>query len=366
MAGVRLRSLVKRYGPVSVIRGLDLEIQDQEFMVLVGPSGCGKSTVLRMIAGLEEITGGTIAIGDRIVNDVPPKDRDIAMVFQNYALYPHMTVRENLEFGLKIRRLPQEEIGRTVGETAEILGIADLLDRRPKQLSGGQRQRVAVGRAIVRHPSVFLFDEPLSNLDAKLRVLMRAEITKLQQRLKTTCIYVTHDQIEAMTMGHRIAVMESGELQQVGSPLEVYHRPANLFVAQFIGTPPMNFFRATIAEGGTGLVTPRFTLPVPPAWRPMTSGRDGLVVTAGIRPENIDWGDDDAGASAPRVTVDVEMVELLGHQAILHGRLGDDRLVATLEPRRLPKFGDRTTLAIDTTALHIFDGKTERRLEPAA
>src|SRR3954451_13666930 len=228
MAEVTLKGIKKSYGPVTVIEHLDLDIRDQEFMVLVGPSGCGKSTALRMIAGLEEISGGTISIGGRVVNDVPPKDRDIAMVFQSYALYPHMTVRENMEFGLKIRKTPKEEMNRRVNEAAQILGITDFLDRKPKQLSGGRRQGVALGRAIVRKPAVFLFDEPLSNLDAKLRVQTRAEIKKLQQRLQVTSVYVTHDQIEAMTMGHRIAVMKEGKLQQGGTPLDVYARPANL------------------------------------------------------------------------------------------------------------------------------------------
>ena len=241
MAGVRFERVAKRYGEVSIIEDLDLDIHDHEFMVLVGPSGCGKSTALRMIAGLEEISAGRVMIGERVVNDLQPKDRDVAMVFQSYALYPHMTVRENIEFGLKIRKTAKDEMKRRVDGAATTLGIGALLDRRPKQLSGGQRQRVAVARAIVRNPSVFLFDEPLSNLDAKLRVQMRAEITKLQQRLETTCVYVTHDQVEAMTMGHRVAIMKEGKIQQVGTPLDVYDRPANIFVAQFIGTPPMNF-----------------------------------------------------------------------------------------------------------------------------
>src|SRR4051794_15017842 len=278
MAEVTLKGIKKAYGPVTVIPHFDLDIQDHEFMVLVGPSGCGKSTALRMIAGLEEITAGTISIGGRVVNDVPPKDRDIAMVFQSYALYPHMTVRENLEFGLKIRKTPRAEMDSRVREAAEILGITELLERKPKQLSGGQRQRVAVGRAIVRKPSVFLFDEPLSNLDAKLRVQMRAEISKLQKTLKTTTVYVTHDQIEAMTMGHRIAVMQSGKLQQVGTPLEVYEQPANLFVASFIGTPPMNLVPATLADGGATVVASGLRLPVPPAYRAATNGRDGAKV----------------------------------------------------------------------------------------
>ena len=285
MAEVSFKGVRKSYGPVTVIESLDLDVRDQEFMVLVGPSGCGKSTALRMIAGLEEIDGGTIEIGGRVVNDVPPKDRDIAMVFQSYALYPHMTVRENLEFGLKIRKTPRPEMDRRVQEAAAILGISELLDRKPKQLSGGQRQRVAVGRAIVRQPAVFLFDEPLSNLDAKLRVQTRAEITKLQKSLKTTTVYVTHDQIEAMTMGNRIAVMQSGKLQQVGTPLEVYEQPANLFVASFIGTPPMNLVPATLADGT--ITASGFRLPIPDAYRAATTGKHGLKVVLGMRPENI-------------------------------------------------------------------------------
>ena len=268
MAEVTLNRVRKAYGPLTVIPHLDLDIRDHEFMVLVGPSGCGKSTALRMIAGLEEITDGTIEIGDRVVNDVPPKDRDIAMVFQSYALYPHMTVRENLEFGLKIRKTPKEEMKRLVDEAAQTLGITEFLDRKPKQLSGGQRQRVALGRAIVRKPAVFLFDEPLSNLDAKLRVQMRAEISTLQKRLQTTTVYVTHDQIAAMTMGDRIAVMSLGELQQLGTPLEVYDQPASLFVASFIGSPPMNFIPAGVfADGGATVVASGFRMPVPPAFR---------------------------------------------------------------------------------------------------
>src|SRR5215210_6543877 len=279
MAGVRFSKVAKRYGNISIIEDLNLEITDHEFMVLVGPSGCGKSTALRMIAGLEEISDGEVRIGDRVVNDLQPKDRDVAMVFQSYALYPHMTVRENIEFGLKIRKTPKLEMERKVGEAAETLGISHLLDRKPKQLSGGQRQRVAVARAIVRDPSVFLFDEPLSNLDAKLRVQTRAEITKLQQRLQTTCVYVTHDQIEAMTMGHRIAVMKDGRIQQIGTPLEVYDTPANVFVAQFIGTPPMNFFRATAHDGRLDAAS--FTVPL------TRNLANGQTVIAGIRPENL-------------------------------------------------------------------------------
>ncbi|HET7903743.1 MAG TPA: sn-glycerol-3-phosphate ABC transporter ATP-binding protein UgpC [Candidatus Eisenbacteria bacterium] len=369
MAGVTLRSVAKRFGETSVIEKVDLDIQDREFMVLVGPSGCGKSTLLRMIAGLEEITAGEILIGDRVVNDVPPKDRDIAMVFQSYALYPHMTIRENLEFGLKIRKAPRPEIDRLVAEAAQILGIDDLLDRKPKQLSGGQRQRVAVGRAIVRKPSVFLFDEPLSNLDAKLRVQMRAEIKRLQQRLGTTTVYVTHDQVEAMTMGRRIAVLNAGILQQVGSPLEVYETPVNVFVANFIGTPPMNFVPATTADQGATLRAVRFSIPTPASWRASVGAADGRRLILGIRPEKltiVEGGEGGAGgASAGIVPVVVEVLELLGNEVIFHGRAGDDVLIAKTAPRRAPKIGATVSLRFDLEALHLFDAETERRLDSA-
>jgi multiple sugar transport system ATP-binding protein len=355
MAEVMLQHIRKSYGPVQVIDDLSLGIQDREFMVLVGPSGCGKSTALRMIAGLEEITGGTIEIGSRVVNDMPPKDRDIAMVFQSYALYPHMSVRENLEFGLKIRHTPKEERDRRVSEAAEILGLTPLLDRKPKELSGGQRQRVALGRAIVRKPSVFLFDEPLSNLDAKLRVQMRAEISKLQKRLQTTTVYVTHDQVEAMTMGHRIAVMNGGRLQQVGTPLEVYDRPANLFVASFIGTPPMNFVPAVVRDAGATVAASGFSLPLPTA-----VGRDGTKIVLGLRPESLREA---AGPGAgTRISGTVEFVEPLGHEVIVHIRVGDDLLLAKLDPHRAPEVGDAIDLAVDLAALHLFDAETEQRL----
>jgi multiple sugar transport system ATP-binding protein len=369
MAEVTLKGIRKSYGPVTVIEHLDLDIHDQELMVLVGPSGCGKSTALRMIAGLEEISGGTISIGGRVVNDVPPKDRDIAMVFQSYALYPHMTVRENLEFGLKIRKTARAEMDRLVGEAAGVLGLAEYLDRKPKELSGGQRQRVAVGRAIVRKPAVFLFDEPLSNLDAKLRVQMRAEISKLQKTLKTTTVYVTHDQIEAMTMGSRIAILRAGRLQQVGTPLEVYERPANLFVAGFIGTPPMNFLAATLADSGATVAASGFRLPVPPGWRATTAGRDGQKVVLGIRPESIrergretgrETGRD--GATPVPVTMRVELVEPHGHEVVVHGRIGDDLLVAKVDPHRSPEMGADIELVIEAGAIHLFDAGTEQRL----
>jgi len=356
MAGVRLESVAKRYGSVSVIEGLDLDIRDQEFMVLVGPSGCGKSTALRMIAGLEDVSDGKVFIGDRLVNDLQPKDRDVAMVFQSYALYPHMSVRENIAFGLKIRKTPKAELEKKVADAAQTLGIAHLLDRKPKQLSGGQRQRVAVARAIVRDPSVFLFDEPLSNLDAKLRGQMRAEITKLQQRLETTCIYVTHDQIEAMTMGHRMAVMKEGKIQQLGTPLEVYDKPATLFVAQFIGTPPMNFFRATVFDGRLDATS--FTLSLPSAHRVVNAQK----VWVGVRPENLLPGHEQGRGETARVQGVVDLVEPIGHQAIVHVRLGEDVLVAAFDAHNMPKVGETIELVVELDALHLFDATSEARL----
>ncbi len=347
MARVVFDKVGKNFGKVSVIDNMNLEIKDEEFMVLVGPSGCGKSTALRMIAGLEDISDGSISIGERVVNDLPPKDRDIAMVFQSYALYPHMTVRENLEFGLKIRKLPKEEVNRLVNDAAQILDITHLLDRKPKQLSGGQRQRVAVGRAIVRKPSVFLFDEPLSNLDAKLRVAMRAEITKLQQRLKTTTVYVTHDQVEAMTMGNRISVMNQGKIQQVGTPLDLYDKPSNVFVATFIGTPPMNLIKATIAENGKVLAASKYTIPVPQSLQHLTAGKDGRKVVAGLRPENVLDPDRPTRGETARLTAEVEIAEPLGHEVVVHARVGDDMLVAKLEPHHIPKMGDKIELVLE-------------------
>ncbi len=362
MSDVVFRDVVKRFGDVVVIPGLNLEIKAHEFMVLVGPSGCGKSTALRMIAGLEEISAGTISIGGRVVNDLPPKDRDIAMVFQSYALYPHMTVKENMEFGLKLRKTPAAEMERRVQQAAEILGLTPYLDRKPKALSGGQRQRVAVGRAIVRNPAVFLFDEPLSNLDAKLRVQMRAEITKLQQRLGTTTVYVTHDQVEAMTMGHRIAIMSAGRLMQVGTPREVYEQPANVFVAQFIGTPPMNLLKAQVTEGGSRLEGEGFQLPVPAALRAVTAPRTGKAVTVGLRPENlVEPARSGEGERAP-MSIDVEVVEPLGHEVIAFGKLGEQLLAAKLEPHRTPRFGERLDLVVQLEALHLFDAESEQRL----
>ena len=364
MASVVFQEVAKRYGEVSIIEGLNLEIKDHEFMVLVGPSGCGKSTALRMIAGLEEISGGTVSIGERVVNALPPKDRDVAMVFQNYALYPHMSIRENLEFGLKIRKTPKPELDKLVNDAAEVLGITHLLDRKPKQLSGGQRQRVALGRAIVRKPAVFLFDEPLSNLDAKLRVQMRSEIKKLQQRLGVTSVYVTHDQIEAMTMGHRIAVMKEGKLQQLGTPLEVYERPANLFVAQFIGSPPMSFLNATLGANGEVLEVEggSVRLPVPQTLRAATAGKGGRKVKVGIRPDHILPVSTTARGETAKLSVQVELVEPLGNESIVHSRLGDSSIVFRIPPQETPETGASLPVSLELDALHLFDAETEKRL----
>ena len=352
MAEVILETVTKVYpGGVQAVRLMDLHIRDREFIVLVGPSGCGKSTLLRMVAGLEDVTNGTIRIGQRVVNDVPPKDRDIAMVFQNYALYPHMTIRKNLEFGLMLRKVPQAEIDRLVNDAAEILGITPLLERRPKQLSGGQRQRVAVGRAIVRHPAVFLFDEPLSNLDAKLRVQMRAEIKQLQQRLGTTAIYVTHDQVEAMTMGHRIAVMRDGRLQQVAAPQDLYERPANTFVASFLGSPGMNLVPGSL-EGGVLFVDgTRIELPGGP---PAVAG----AVTVGVRPEA-------ASLDAGGIPASVILVEQLGAETHVICALADDARVVVRQEHRAarPDLGESVAIRVDPLQLHFFDTDTGARLE---
>ncbi|HEX4495874.1 MAG TPA: sn-glycerol-3-phosphate ABC transporter ATP-binding protein UgpC [Thermoanaerobaculia bacterium] len=363
MAGICFEEVSKVFPDgTKAVDGLDLEIADGEFTILVGPSGSGKSTALRMVAGLEDASSGTLRIGERVVNDMAPKDRDIAMVFQSYALYPHMTVRQNLEFGLRIRKTPKAEMKRLVDEAAQTLGLADLLERKPRELSGGQRQRVALGRAIVRQPAVFLFDEPLSNLDAKLRVQMRAEISTLQKRLRTTTVYVTHDQIEAMTMGDRIAVMDRGELQQVGSPLEVYEQPATLFVASFIGTPPMSFLPATLTDGGRMVAASGFRLPVPPPFRAAAAGRDGLKLVLGLRPENVRDDRRDAAGDLVPVTVQAEFVEPLGHEVIVHGRIGDDLLVAKVGPHRAPQTGAAVDLVIEAAAAHLFDAATGKRL----
>jgi multiple sugar transport system ATP-binding protein len=363
MATVTFRSVSKSFGGAPVIEDLDLEVRDQEFMVLVGPSGCGKSTALRILAGLEDPSAGRIEIGERVVNDVPPKDRDIAMVFQSYALYPHMTIRENLEFGLKMRRIDRTERDRLVSEASDMLGLSALLDRRPAQLSGGQRQRVALGRAIVRKPAVFLFDEPLSNLDAKLRGQMRGEIKKLQSRLKTTTVYVTHDQVEAMTMGTRIAVMKDGRIQQIGEPLEIYDRPANLFVAGFVGTPPMNFLPARV--GGARAETLEgsgFSLPVPPELRGSPALSPGADVIVGIRPENLHRLGAGSRPEGPRLPLVADVVEPLGDEVIVHARLENAVVICKLGPRESPLMGERFDARVDLDRLHLFDAATERRL----
>jgi multiple sugar transport system ATP-binding protein len=360
MAQVVMRSLNKKYDEVHAVKDVNLDIRDQEFMVLVGPSGCGKTTTLRMVAGLESITSGRILIDDTVVNDLPPMDRDIAMVFQNYALYPHMSVYDNMAFGLKMRKFDKAEIGKRVQEAADILGIRDYLKRKPRQLSGGQRQRVALGRAIVRHPRVFLFDEPLSNLDAKLRVQMRVELKKLHERLGTTAIYVTHDQVEAMTLGDRVVVMADGYVQQVGEPMELYNHPANRFVAGFIGSPAMNFAKVRVSQDngavwatGEGI---KLKVPAPEAAR--LGAHAGQEVTLGVRPEDMRV----AGAGDPgELTLDcvVEVVERLGSEILLDVAVGQATMVAAVEPTVAAKMHDRMRLALNPDRLHFFDSTTE-------
>ena len=367
MAEVILTNVCKVYeGGVKAVNSVSIDIHDKEFMVLVGPSGCGKSTTLRMIAGLEEISDGEIKIGERIVNDVPPKDRDIAMVFQNYALYPHMTVYENLAFGLKLRKFPKAEIDKRVKEAAEILGIGDYLNRKPKALSGGQRQRVAVGRAIVRKPAVFLFDEPLSNLDAKMRVQMRAEINKLHTRLGTTMIYVTHDQIEAMTMGDRICVMKDGIIQQIDTPLNIYDKPANTFVAGFIGTPPMNIFKGTLAsengafvfKAGSGI-----SIALPADWKPAIESYAGKDILFGIRPEDIGSERAESDANAPSISAKVEVREPMGAETYLHLDTGvDTPCIARVEAHIGAKVSETITLKLAMVGAHVFDPATTNRI----
>jgi multiple sugar transport system ATP-binding protein len=358
MATVTFDHVTKKYGDVLAVNDLNLEINDGEFMVLVGPSGCGKTTSLRMIAGLEEITAGTLRIGAKVVNDVAPKDRDIAMVFQSYALYPHMTVRDNLAFGLKLRKVPKPEIERRVKEAADTIQLSNLLDRKPKELSGGQRQRVALGRAIVREPAVFLMDEPLSNLDAKLRVQTRAEIARLHQRLGTTMVYVTHDQVEAMTMGTRIAVMSDGILQQVGTPQELYDHPVNRFVAGFIGSPAMNF--ATVTASGTGdaavLTGDGLSIPLPPRLRAAADSVHGKTLIAGFRPEHLDIGPASSNVASFQATADV--VEYLGNDELLHLSLADLDLVAVVSSSHVVKPGDVLSLQLPLDKLHLFDSET--------
>jgi multiple sugar transport system ATP-binding protein len=357
MASVAIRDVRKAFGSAQVIHGVDIAIDDGEFVVLVGPSGCGKSTLLRMIAGLENITAGEIRIGERVVNHVPPKERDIAMVFQNYALYPHMTVTDNMSFSMRLRGAPKAEIDARVRRAADILGLGDLLGRFPRQLSGGQRQRVAMGRAIVRDPQVFLFDEPLSNLDAKLRVQMRTEIKELHQRLKTTTVYVTHDQIEAMTMADKIVVMNSGLVEQIGAPLDLYDRPENLFVAGFIGSPAMNFLRGQIGNNGRangaaqfdGPAGLRVMLAAPSAWH-------GRAVTCGIRPEHFMIAD--GGAEAI-----VQVIEPTGAETQVVAKMDEEEVIAVFRERHQFKPGDKIRLKPDPRLVHLFDAETGKRLD---
>ena len=350
MASVSIRSVKKRFGEIEVLHGVSIDIPDGSFTVLVGPSGCGKSTLLRMVAGLENISGGEIEIGGRVVNQVPPKERDIAMVFQNYALYPHMTVRDNMAFSLLLAKKSKAFIDERVGKAADILGLAPLLDRFPRQLSGGQRQRVAMGRCIVRDPQVFLFDEPLSNLDAKLRVAMRTEIKELHQRLKTTSVYVTHDQIEAMTMADQIVVMHDGHIEQTGTPLELYDRPANRFVAGFIGSPSMNFIEATQKDGAM-VTASGARLPIAGA----AAANDGRAMVYGIRPEHLDIADDGFEA-------EVVVIEPTGSETQLFARLGGQEIVAIFRERHEFAPGQKIRLKPRAPVAHLFDASSGQRI----
>lgn len=368
MSSVKLEQVFKRYGNVTAVRELSLEVRDREFMVLVGPSGCGKTTALRMIAGLEDITEGRIKINDKIVNDVEPRDRDIAMVFQNYALYPHMSVYENMAFGLKLRKMPKTEIEKRVSEAAELLGIDTYLHRKPRELSGGQRQRVALGRAIVREPQVFLMDEPLSNLDAKLRVQTRAELTKLHRRLGITTIYVTHDQVEAMTMGDRIAVMRDGLLQQCDTPMELYAHPANIFVAGFIGTPSMNFVPATLTKGSAGeylVDAGPFILEAREYEKDKLDAYIGKKVILGIRPADIydrNLRSNIEPTAYNTLNADVDVVEPMGDVSTVYLTIGDIGLVSTLDGATAAKRGEKLRVLVDVAKTHLFDPQTEKSL----
>jgi len=365
MASVTYENVFKKFGDMAAVDNMNFHVDDKEFLVLVGPSGCGKTTALRLLAGLEEISSGEIKIGDRVVNDVAPKDRDIAMVFQSYALYPHLTVYDNMAFGLKLRKVNKDEIKRRVTEAAEVLGITDLLQRKPRQLSGGQRQRVAVGRAIVREPKVFLFDEPLSNLDAKLRVQMRAEISKLHQRLETTFIYVTHDQTEAMTMASRIAVINKGRLQQIDTPQNLYDRPGNLFVAGFIGSPAMNFFAGKLRKDGDKIVvdTGDFVVPIPTAKVAPYKQHVDKDIIFGIRPENIHDADFvPLNIDAEKVAVKVDVTELMGNEIFLYLVSGKNTFVARVDPRSKLRVGQQAQVMFDMDNFHIFDASTEEAI----
>ncbi len=351
MASLVLNGVGKKYGPLEVVKNVTLEVEDGAFVVLVGPSGCGKSTILRMIAGLEAISEGTLKIGDTVVNELPPRDRDVAMVFQNYALYPHMTVRDNISFGLKLRKMPKAEIRKRVDEAARTLGLEELLDRRPKQLSGGQRQRVAMGRAIVRQPAVFLFDEPLSNLDAKLRGQMRAEIAQLQRRLGTTTVYVTHDQVEAMTLATHIVVLSKGEVQQVGAPMELYRYPANTFVAAFIGSPSMNLFSVTLRDDREVLEGKGVRCSVPEHLA-ADLGESARSLVLGVRPEHLYEASTDAETV---MTGTVDVLEPLGSEINVLGRVEGQNFTATLDPNTEVKVGQTVRLALHHEHLHLFD-----------
>ncbi len=371
MSSVSFEHVSKRFNKVEVVHDITFQVRDREFLVLVGPSGCGKTTCLRMMAGLEEASDGLIRIGDKVVNNLPPKDRDIAMVFQNYALYPHMNVYDNMAFGLKLRGTPKAEIARRVGEAADILGLGSYLKRKPKELSGGQRQRVALGRAIVRSPQVFLMDEPLSNLDAKLRVQMRAEIARLHQRVETTFVYVTHDQTEAMTMGSRIAVLNGGQIQQLGAPRDLYDYPANKFVAGFIGSPAMNFFEGAKLEQNGGLtlhLAEGVALRVPEAIAARAEAYIGKPVILGIRPEHLEDGqtarqrlgpESVAHMAGQSVPVKVDVVENLGNEQMVYGLLAGKQIVARVDARAVIRPGDEIALFVEMERAHLFDPADE-------
>ena len=362
MADVALRNVVKRFDDVDAVRDISLNIPDNEFVVLVGPSGCGKSTTLRMIAGLEEATAGEILIGGEVVNDVPPKDRDIAMVFQNYALYPHMTVFENMSFGLRLRRTPKAEIRARVEQAAKILDIINLLDRRPRQLSGGQRQRVAMGRAIVRKPKVFLFDEPLSNLDAKLRVQMRTEIKRVHQKVKTTTIYVTHDQVEAMTLADRVVVMNGGRIEQIGRPHELYHRPKTRFVAGFIGSPAMNFMPARLQRNGDGLLlrlAPELAFPVPPPHTARYLPSVGKDLVFGLRPEHITEPRGEGRDPRCEFSMRLDVTEPMGMETMVFFTVNGTEVCARVEPSAAAGPGQPMRLYANLNHMHLIDPATE-------
>jgi multiple sugar transport system ATP-binding protein len=362
MADVTLRNVVKRFDEVEAVRSIDLDIPDNEFIVLVGPSGCGKSTTLRMIAGLEEVSGGQIFIGGELVNDLPPKDRDIAMVFQNYALYPHMTVFENMAFGLRLRHFPKPEIRTRVENAARILDITDLLDRRPKQLSGGQRQRVAMGRAIVRDPKVFLFDEPLSNLDAKLRVAMRTEIKRVHQKVKTTTVYVTHDQVEAMTLADRVVVMNQGRIEQIGAPQELYHHPKTRFVAGFIGSPAMNFLPGRLEENGAGLrvcLSDTIALPVPDSLAARYRPAVGRELFFGLRPEHITEPRRGERDDARSFTAMLDVVEPMGMETMVFFRLNGTEVCGRVDPPSAQGPGEAMRLCANVDHMHLIDPRTD-------